>query len=192
MVRNGSSLESKTSVKNKPSFAEDFENCGVGTETLPLLLWNDQPNEEEDDLRRQKRITSDTNRECGEINDHLVGWPPIKSWRRKLLHEHQGGRIANHRTAERGNGGTKSMYVKVKMEGVGIGRKIDPRQYHSYQTLSNSLINMFVKNPKCEEDGAHYTLLYQDREGDWLLAGDIPWQNFIEVVQRMKILRNAG
>ncbi|CAK9154596.1 unnamed protein product [Ilex paraguariensis] len=143
------------------------------------------------DLRRRSLVAKDFLLSCEEEN-HLVGWPPIKSWMKNLLHGHQGGRIANQRTTERGNGGTKSMYVKVKMEGEGIGRKIDLRLYHSYQTLKMSLINMFVKHPKSDKDGAHYILFYQDREGDWLLAADVPWQKFVESVQRVEIVKNAG
>ncbi|KAH9612285.1 hypothetical protein KSS87_013646 [Heliosperma pusillum] len=34
-----------------------------------------------------------------------------------------------------------------------------------------------------------YKLTYQDEEGDWLLAGDVPWRTFIQSVQRLKMLR---
>lgn len=40
-------------------------------------------------------------------------------------------------------------YVKVKMEGVPIARKIDVGLYNSYQTLKTALINMF-SNSCCE------------------------------------------
>lgn len=35
------------------------------------------------------------------------------------------------------------MYVKVKMEGVAIARKIDLTLYDSFETLTNTLIGMF-------------------------------------------------
>ncbi|PPD79225.1 hypothetical protein GOBAR_DD23841 [Gossypium barbadense] len=84
----------------------------------------------------------------------------------------------------------ESIYVKVKMEGVAITRKIDIKLHQSYQSLTNSLITMFAKDKKCDEDD--YILTYQDKEGDWLIAGDIPWQNFVRSVQRMEIVRNWG
>lgn len=83
--------------------------------------------------------------------NHVVGWPPIKSWMKKQLHQqqqqqqhHQGGRVKNDGVAER-SGGRNSLYVKVKMEGVAIARKIDLRLFHSYQALTNTLISMFDK-----------------------------------------------
>ncbi|PPS15856.1 hypothetical protein GOBAR_AA04724 [Gossypium barbadense] len=53
-------------------------------------------------------------------------------------------------------------------------RKIDIKLYHSYQSLTNSLITMFAKDKKCDEDD--YILTYQDKEGEWLIASDIPWE----------------
>lgn len=146
----------------------------------------------------------------------LVGWPPIQTWRKKLLHQGQIGRIeknnrmANQKENNNYNGGlSNSKFVKVKMEGVAIGRKVDLRLYYSFETLINSLIAMFAKckyiytlnfmhgfsqfspdrltrftgfyflpltDQKCEKPGLQFTLTYQDKEGDWLLARDVPWQ----------------
>lgn len=189
---NATWLDHEADQKKKPMF--------------PLVSWNGMPNEEEDDHKREKERTSSITTDNDEGDESgVIGWPPIKSWRKKLFHGHgqQVGRIiTDHRmaaaAAERGGGGgtsnfrTNSTYVKVKMEGVGIARKIDLRLYRSYQTLTRSLITMFTKYQQIDKDSAHYTLLYQDNEGDWLLAGDVPWQTFIESVQRMEILRSAG
>uniref|UniRef100_A0A5B6YND2 Auxin-responsive protein n=1 Tax=Davidia involucrata TaxID=16924 RepID=A0A5B6YND2_DAVIN len=192
---NSCGLESNNYVKNKrcsftEAFGEDVDDHSA--KTLPLLLWNGQPNDENDGNEQKNRASHTSNKTEEEENHVVVGWPPIKSWRKKLLHHHQGGRIVNDRTAEGERGASNSMYVKVKMEGVAIGRKINLRLYHSYQTLTNSLISMFAKYQKNEKDDVRYTLAYQDKDGDWMLAGDVPWQTFIETVQRMEILRNAG
>ncbi|KAA8521579.1 hypothetical protein F0562_012252 [Nyssa sinensis] len=186
-------LGSNNYVKNKRrSFSEAFgQDVNDSAKTLPLLSWNDQPNEEKDGNGQENSASHTSNKIEGEEN-HVVGWPPIKTWRKKQLHHHQGGRIINNPTAERERGGSNSMYVKVRMEGVAIGRKIDLRLYNSYQTLTNTLISMFAKYQKGEKDGVRYTLAYQDKEGDWMLAGDVPWQTFVESVQRIEILRTAG
>uniref|UniRef100_M1BTY4 Auxin-responsive protein n=2 Tax=Solanum tuberosum TaxID=4113 RepID=M1BTY4_SOLTU len=77
------------------------------------------------------------------------------------------------------------------MEGVAIGRKIDLMLYNSYQILTNTLLQMFHKSHEsCDENDGRFTLLYQDKEGDWMLAGDVPWETFMETVQRIQILRN--
>lgn len=84
----------------------------------------------------------------------LVGWPPIKSWRKKVVNHEVGGvwntnNIIDHRHINNDVVGQirNSMYVKVKMEGVAIGRKIDLGLFNSYQLLINTLLQMF---PKCK------------------------------------------
>lgn len=74
----------------------------------------------------------------------MVGWPPIKSWRKKELHDQQ---LPEHirKANENQNRRSKPLYVKVNMEGVGMGRQINLRLYNSYQTLKDSLISIFVK-----------------------------------------------
>ncbi|KAF3447106.1 hypothetical protein FNV43_RR12286 [Rhamnella rubrinervis] len=194
------SSSSSSNVKNKRSFDEAFgEMEEASTHTLPLLLWNGQPNEE-DDRKGHKPYSQPTNKNYNEDRDLIVGWPPIKSSRKKMLHGGEQVEINdeanynnNYRVKNNNNkiGGSKSMYVKVKMEGVGIVRKIDMKLYHSYHALKSTLITMFSKYQRCNQNGAsNYTLTYQDKEGDWLLATDVPWQTFIESVQRLKIRRS--
>lgn len=191
------SCEDGNYLDNKRSFEVAFEkNIKDASQELPLLLWSGQPNDE-DDWNEEKKISRSINKDDEEENQ-VVGWPPIKSWRKKVLHhQHQAGHVVNStRMATAGNyeygTGSNSKYVKVKMEGVAITRKIDLRLYNSYQTLTKSLISMFAKCKNLEKDAARYSLTYQDKDGDWLVAGDVPWQTFMESVQRLKIVRNAG
>lgn len=138
-----------------------LEDHGVGVETYGSCP-----------PKWRKIHVDDDDDECQEIE----GWPPINSlWkepppRRRWLR--------------------KSMHVKVKMEGVAIGRKIDLRHYDSYQALTNTLIHMFAKYSKIEKNMEEYTLSYQDKEGDWMLVGDVQWEMFVESVQRVEIIKN--
>ncbi|KAJ6758582.1 AUXIN-RESPONSIVE PROTEIN IAA29 [Salix koriyanagi] len=182
---------------NKRSFEVAFgKNIKGGSQELPLLSWSGQPNDE-DDWKGEKKISCSINMNDVEENQ-VVGWPPIKSWRKKMFHhQHQGVHVVNRNyrmvAGNHENGaGSNTRYVKVKMEGVAITRKIDLRHYNSYQTLTNSLTSKFAKCQNLEKDAAHFTLTYQDRDGDWLIAGDVPWQTFTESVQRLEIVRNAG
>ncbi|XVF35604.1 hypothetical protein REPUB_Repub18cG0160400 [Reevesia pubescens] len=182
-------------VKKKRGFEQAFGNFTDDCKAKPLLLWSGQPNEEEDDHKDQKKRTSSStidDRIKDAEEDQVVGWPPIKSWRKKILHQQQhqvGNRIdQNNRAADEKEINGRSIYVKVKMEGIAIARKIDIRLYHSYQALTNSLITIFAKH----DYNTRYTLTYQDKEGDWLIAGDIPWETFIRSVQRLEIVRNWG
>ncbi|KAL3646039.1 hypothetical protein CASFOL_011219 [Castilleja foliolosa] len=182
--------------KSYPGFVDrDQHDLGddeeeVESKGLSLLLWSGQPNEEDDDdpWRSRRRVNLGENEE---ENEEIVGWPPINSLRKELLHRHQGGPMANHRRQadHRVIIPRSSMYVKVKMEGVPIGRKIDLRLFNSYRALTNTLIDMFAKYNGNDNQHEEYTILYQDREGDWMLAGDVDWETFVESVQRMEIQR---
>lgn len=79
-----------------------------------------------------------------------MGWPPIKSWRnnyKRVFHDNNRGgrRLLENASACGGGRRSNSMYVKVKMEGVGIGRKVDVSLHHSFQTLTENLLDMFRK-----------------------------------------------
>lgn len=159
--------------------------------TLPLLLWDRQPNEEDDPKDLQNSATSAYSR----IDDEgLVGWPPIKCRRKKLYRQISNGGIRKRRTVDNGcaqcqSGPSNSNYVKVKMDGLVIARKIDKTKYQSFQTLKRTLLGMFGI---CQEDTDEYKLTYQDSEGDWLLAEDTPSMNVMGSVKRLRLMRNGG
>lgn len=75
----------------------------------------------------------------------------MKSWRKQFCYQNRGGCAANYVNVENGGGGggggrrSNSKYVKVKMEGVGIARKIDLSIHRSYQTLAPKLMPLFGK-----------------------------------------------
>lgn len=74
----------------------------------------------------------------------------MKTWRRKKLR----CQVHNHMTAAEngccGGRASNSTYVKVKMEGVVIARKIDISIHQSFETLTTTIMTMFdiCKNPK--------------------------------------------
>ncbi|CAN8258985.1 unnamed protein product [Cochlearia groenlandica] len=112
-------------------------------------------------------------------------WPPIKTRLRdtlkvrRLLHQHHRG------------GNDTSLFVKVYMEGVAIGRKLDLCAFSSYESLLDNLSEMFDTPIICGDidDKKHHVLTYQDKDGDWMMVGDIPWEMFLENVRRLKITR---
>lgn len=86
-----------------------------------------------------------------EEKKQAVGWPPIESWRKKAFHWHtqppqtidnRRPIVADHQSNQ--NGGQNSLFVKVKMEGVAIARKLDLKLYHSHHSLKTALITMFT------------------------------------------------
>ncbi|KAM3400661.1 hypothetical protein ACQJBY_005486 [Aegilops geniculata] len=105
---------------------------------------------------------------------------------------------------ERGGGsshGQQSLFVKVYMEGVPIGRKLDLLLLDGYDRLLAVLGRMFkasIIHPDTVgrdhrvvlgEKQARHVVTYQDQEGDWLMAGDVPWELFLAGVKKLKIAR---
>ncbi|OEL28383.1 Auxin-responsive protein IAA20 [Dichanthelium oligosanthes] len=158
------------------------EAFGAENTTLPLFVRDGDGGDDGDDARDGV----DVDRETSTKKKRLVGWPPVK--------------CANRRSCVGGGGG----YVKVKMEGVAIGRKVDVSLHGSYDELLRTLARMFPSTNKgagadAEEGEAEvtqherrrghpYVVTYEDGEGDWLLVGDVPWEAFAKSVKRLKIL----
>lgn len=79
-----------------------------------------------------------------------MGWPPVKATWKKLHRQipYGGGADHNNRMVAAKNGCVgraipNSTYVKAKMEGFAIARKIDLSVHHSFETLTSTLMTMF-------------------------------------------------
>ncbi|XP_074316791.1 auxin-induced protein 22D-like [Silene latifolia] len=115
----------------------------------------------------------------------VVGWPPIRSYRKNTLQP---------KTTEKADG--SGMYVKVSMDGAPYLRKIDLKVYSSYEELLQALGNMFkICIGKYSErdgyNGSEFAPTYEDKDGDWMLAGDVPWEMFITSCKRLRIMKSS-
>ncbi|KAK6268113.1 hypothetical protein QUC31_012273 [Theobroma cacao] len=152
----------------------------------------------------------------------VVGWPPIRSFRKNLASSSSSKlasespsvvphKVANEKAATEPTG--KGLFVKINMDGVPIGRKVDLRAYDSYEKLSTAVDELFrgllaAQRDSCaggivskqeEEkvitgvlDGSgEYTLVYEDNEGDRMLVGDVPWHMFVSTVKRLRVLKSS-
>ncbi|XP_020238248.1 auxin-induced protein 22B [Cajanus cajan] len=110
----------------------------------------------------------------------IVGWPPIRSYRKNSLQENEGAGI----------------YVKVSMDGAPYLRKIDLRVYGAYTQLLKALENMFKLtigeySEKEGYKGSEYAPTYEDKDGDWMLVGDVPWDMFVTSCKRLRIMKGS-
>ncbi|KAB1996290.1 hypothetical protein ES319_D13G221200v1 [Gossypium barbadense] len=95
----------------------------------------------------------------------VVGWPPIRSCRKNL--------VINSLSKSKENGGKpENPFVKIKMEGTPIGRKVN---LNAYDKLFSCLLaaqrdtSATQNGNKIESSLARngeYTLVYDDDEGD--------------------------
>ncbi|KAK8938969.1 Auxin-responsive protein IAA7 [Platanthera zijinensis] len=143
----------------------------------------------------------------------VVGWPPIRSSRKNLASSSKPAVESKPESSEReGKRERKGFFVKINMEGIPIGRKIDLLAYDCYEKLSSAVDELFrdllavQMNPltACKKnadepqlitgllDGSgEYTLVYEDDEGDKMLVGDVPWDMFVSTAKRLRVLKTS-
>lgn len=81
-----------------------------------------------------------------------MGWPPIRSFRKNIASggssksasdppNAESGKVCGPKPAE--NGSSSSPFVKINMDGIPIGRKVDLKAYDSYEKLSYAVDELF-------------------------------------------------
>uniref|UniRef100_A0A453FFS7 Auxin-responsive protein n=1 Tax=Aegilops tauschii subsp. strangulata TaxID=200361 RepID=A0A453FFS7_AEGTS len=147
----------------------------------------------------------------------VVGWPPIRSFRRNLASTSASKQPPEPQIGEADAKAVldckKSPLVKINMDGIPIGRKVDLAACDSYERLSLAVKDLFhgflqvQRDPSKVErtqqgadekifsqllDGSgEYTLVYEDGEGDRMLVGDVPWNVFVSTAKRLRVLRSS-
>ncbi|CAA2998130.1 auxin-responsive IAA13-like [Olea europaea subsp. europaea] len=155
-------------------------------------------------------------------SSQVVGWPPIRTYRIQSLVNHAkspmteeitsaldkcksnntivdktniGSNLNRNVAKEKGLLKKPSLFVKVNMDGIPIGRKVDLNAHRCYKTLSQTLDEMFklsaavgatrsnaeeqvvmTKPSRLMNVSSEFVLAYEDKEGDWMLVGDVPWE----------------
>ncbi|CAN7089718.1 unnamed protein product, partial [Brassica rapa subsp. narinosa] len=114
----------------------------------------------------------------------VVGWPPVRTSRRNLT-------VQPKEEMKKGvNDEVRELYVKINMEGVLIGRKVNLSAFNNYQELSHAVDQLFSKKDLADVN-RQYTLVYEDNEGDTVLVGDVPWEMFVSTVKRLHVLKTS-
>ncbi|PWA66684.1 Aux/IAA-ARF-dimerization [Artemisia annua] len=114
---------------------------------------------------------SDT--ECSDVTKpspgkkQVIGWPPVNLFRKNVVK-------------------SKFKFVKVAVDGAPYLRKVDLESYASYQQLLRALEHIsscftivnVLKEKKLMDlvNIGEYVTTYEDKDGDWMLVGDVPWK----------------
>lgn len=114
----------------------------------------------------------------------VVGWPPVRSYRKSCFQPKK-------TEAEEGR-----TYLKVSMDGAPYLRKIDLKVYKGYPELLKALEEMFKfsvgqYSEREGYNGSEYAPTYEDKDGDWMLVGDVPWNMFISSCKRLRIMKGS-
>ncbi|CAL9134153.1 Indole-3-glycerol phosphate lyase [Musa troglodytarum] len=137
----------------------------------------------------------------------VVGWPPVRSFRKNILsvNSEKGSKEEGEKSS------ISAAFVKVSTDGAPYLRKVDLKMYRSYQELFMALQKMFISftggnygsqglsgrdfmNESKVMDllnGSEYVPTYEDKDGDWMLVGDVPWEMFVDSCKRLRIMKGS-
>ncbi|OAY67382.1 Auxin-responsive protein IAA10 [Ananas comosus] len=155
-------------------------------------------------LGAKKKVSSGR----GANSQMVVGWPPIRAFRMNSLfnlskesnseldtsnpkkttnNNSSGGSSSRNGNNMKSSNGVEdpdkkgpatrnSLFVKVNMVGDPIGRKVDLNGLNALKLLDAS---------------SEFELTYKDKDGDWMMVGDVPWRLFLNSVERLRIVRRS-
>ncbi|CAA3003229.1 auxin-induced AUX28-like [Olea europaea subsp. europaea] len=170
------------------------------TETVDLKLnFALKETEKGENLQKEKSLISCSNDSVKPPpKAQVVGWPPVRSFRKNIM-------AVQKSSSEEGGGGAAT-FVKVSTDGAPYLRKVDLNMYKSYQDLYCALGKLFTMG-KCDSqgmmdfmnestlmdllNGSDFVPTYEDKDGDWMLVGDVPWKMFVGSCKRLRIMKGT-
>ncbi|KAJ4722585.1 Auxin-responsive protein [Melia azedarach] len=141
--------------------------------------------------------------------EQVVGWPPVRSYRKNAMTQKNPSEEGEKANGASTGTGTGAAFVKVCMDGAPYLRKVDLKMYKSYQELSDALAKMFssftmgnygaqgmidfMNESKLMDllNSSEYVPTYEDKDGDWMLVGDVPWEMFVDSCKRLRIMKGS-
>nr|AZN28821.1 auxin-responsive protein IAA16 [Fraxinus mandshurica] len=178
------------------------------SETVDLKLnlnSNRSDGKQVEDIKQKNLIPASTDSAKPPNKAQVVGWPPVRSFRKNILS------VQKNTTASDDNksGGSSMAFVKVSVDGAPYLRKVDLKMYQSYKQLYDALSKMFssftigncgsqgLKDFMNESklidllNGSDCVPTYEDKDGDWMLVGDVPWEMFVDSCKRIRIMKSS-
>jgi len=142
----------------------------------------------------------------------VVGWPPVRSYRKSCFQQQASSKIkaaapvpekkqedvavaaaTEAAPAAAGSGG--SLFVKVSMDGAPYLRKIDLKMCKGYRELREALETMFLgfsgEAAGASVNPSDFAVTYEDKDGDLMLVGDVPFEMFLSTCKRMRIMKGS-
>lgn len=84
------------------------------------------------------------------------------------------------------SGSTRSC-TKVHKQGIALGRSVDLTKFSNYDALIAELDQLFEFGGELMAPKKNWLIVYTDDEGDMMLVGDDPWQEFCGMVRKIFI-----
>ncbi|MCO5569565.1 hypothetical protein L7F22_023280 [Adiantum nelumboides] len=78
--------------------------------------------------------------------------------------------------------------IKVLKKGLAVGRSVDLSKFSGYTELICALEKLFHMEGELTDPSIGWQITYTDNEGDMMLVGDDPWNEFVDIVGKICIL----
>ncbi|CAL4891168.1 unnamed protein product [Urochloa decumbens] len=134
----------------------------------------------------------------------VVGWPPVRSYRKSCFQQSSSSAAAAKAKAAPAPEEKKApapaagaLFVKVSMDGAPYLRKVDLKMYKGYRELREALEAMFLCFSGAGADAppavnpSDFAVTYEDKDGDLMLVGDVPFDMFISTCKRLRIMKGS-
>ncbi|XP_060205381.1 auxin response factor 2A [Lycium barbarum] len=87
----------------------------------------------------------------------------------------------------KGHSSSTRSCTKVHKQGRALGRSVDLAKFNNYDELIAELDQLFDFNGELKAGSKSWLVVYTDDEGDMMLVGDDPWQEFCGMVRKIFI-----
>ncbi|GAU43829.1 hypothetical protein TSUD_399230 [Trifolium subterraneum] len=174
-------------VARKRGFSEtESETDQTTTVDLKLNLSSKEGTADPVEKNKEKTLLLSDSGVKPPAKAQVVGWPPVRSFRKNMFAAQKSNKGLEE--SEKKSNTNPISFVKVSMDGAPYLRKVDLKMYKSYPELSDALAKMFnlftngikdfMKESKVMDllNSSDYVPTYEDKDGDWMLVGDVPWE----------------
>ncbi|XP_042456327.1 auxin response factor 2A-like [Zingiber officinale] len=94
---------------------------------------------------------------------------------------------ASKHNQDKVQGGCTRSCTKVHKQGIALGRSVDLTKFNGYEGLVAELDRMFDFEGALVSANKTWLVVYTDNEGDMMLVGDDPWNEFCNMVRKIFI-----
>lgn len=160
---------------------------------------------------KNSSVSSSTDPANPPAKAQVVGWPPVRSFRKNTMAVQKNSGKEAAACDDKRSSSNSAAFVKVSVDGAPYLRKVDLKAFKSYQELSEALSKMFISSSTLGNYGSHqefkdfmnesklidllngseYVPTYEDKDGDWMLVGDVPWEMFVDSCKRLRMMKGS-